>query len=303
MLGNQFNQRLTVNGGNIGNFDVVLANPPFAGSVEKSDIGESLRALGTNKSELLFFELILQLLRKGGRAAVVVPESLLTGATPAHKEIRRKLIEENRLRSVISLPGGAFQPYTSAKTSILVFMRGDETSEVWFYDVTALGYALNAKREEQYEKNDLWDLTLKYRLHLAESPDQRKPAFIDDATWHKWQSFDAAARSRYYAQPIIAVEKRAVDLKSDFQSSEPEITEVKMFKGIETIEHAEGPRDWTATADEIRACDYILSASSYKPPATIEYDPPEKIIRDLQIVEQKIQSGLGELLAMMEGKR
>ncbi|MEH2266300.1 class I SAM-dependent DNA methyltransferase [Nostoc sp.] len=172
-LGSAFNQKIQSR--EVGDFSVILANPPFTGSLDKTDIGETLQDLKTNKTELLFIELILQLLIIGGRAAVIVPEGVLFGSTKAHKILREKLVAENTLRGVISLPGGVFQPYTNVKTSILLFNKGGKTDEVWFYEVAKDGETLDAKRTNRPQENDLWDLTLKYRLQFEESA----PAFVD----------------------------------------------------------------------------------------------------------------------------
>src|SRR5260370_1575299 len=104
-------------------YDIVLANPPFTGTVDKDDLSERFKDLPTNKSELLFVFLILNLLKVGGRAAVIVPEGVLFGSTNAHKALRRRLLLDNILDGVISLPARIFQPSTAVKTSIIVFHK------------------------------------------------------------------------------------------------------------------------------------------------------------------------------------
>lgn len=152
-------------------YDLVLANPPFTGTVDKDDLNERFKDLPTNKSELLFVLLILDLLKVGGRAAVIVPEGVLFGSTNAHKELRRRLLLDNMLEGVISLPAGVFQPYTGVKTSILVFRKVDErcqpgmepqTKGVWFYQIDNDGYTLDARRNPKPEPNDLWDVIEKW---------------------------------------------------------------------------------------------------------------------------------------------
>ncbi len=290
-LGSRFNSLLT--SGKVGEFDVVLANPPFTGSIDKSDIGESLKWLGTSKTELLFVDLIIQLLRIGGRAAVIVPEGLLFGSTRAHKRLRKKLIDENQLNAVISLPGGVFQPYTGVKTSILFFTRGGETKEVWFYEVTADGYSLTAKRDEQFERNDLWDMTLKSRLRFAAAYPQPRPAFVDGDAWRDWQALDEEKRKITYLQPRFREEK---------EEQEGEPLTVKVLDGFERAELDEA-RDWEAERDELAENDDNLSAGRYKPFTlkAVEYDPPAQIIRELQAMEAQIQQGLDDLLRMVEG--
>jgi type I restriction enzyme M protein len=291
-LGSSFNSRLSVNGGEIGDFDVVLANPPFTGNIDKSDIGESLKPLETSKTELLFVELILQLLRVGGRAAVIVPEGLLFGSTRAHKKLRQKLVHENQLNAVISLPGGVFQPYTGVKSSILVFARGGHTDRVWFYEVEADGYDLGAKRSEQLHQNDLWDMTLKYRLRYAAAFPQPAPAFVEGDTWRRWEAFEDEARGIHYLKP------RFVEIEEE---SEGETVAIQLLEGFET-ETPDEVKDWIADREELANNDQNLSAGRYKPfePELAEYDRPAQIVHELQALESRIQAGLDELLEMVE---
>jgi type I restriction enzyme M protein len=291
-LGSRFNARLT--SGDVGKFDVVLANPPFTGSIDETDIGESLKPLGTSKTELLFVDLITQLLRVGGRAAVIVPEGLLFGSTRAHRRLRRKLIDENQLNAVISLPGGVFQPYTGVKTSILFFVRGGKTENVWFYEVTADGYSLSAKRDEQLDRNDLWDMTLKSRLRFAAAYQQPRPAFVDGETWRDWKALDEDARRKHYLQPS--------DFREVEEESEGETLIIQQIDGFKRVALDE-PHSWEADREELDENDDNLSASRYQPLSleTIDYDPPAEIIHELQGLEAEIQQGLKELLTMVEG--
>jgi len=132
-----------------GAYSLVLANPPFAGSLDyETTAKDLLRIVKTKKTELLFVALFLRLLRTGGRAAVIVPDGVLFGSSTAHKEIRRKLVEEHKLDAVIKLPSGVFRPYAGVSTAILIFTRTGVggTGSVWFYDMTADGYSLDDKR-------------------------------------------------------------------------------------------------------------------------------------------------------------
>lgn len=142
-------------------YDVVLANPPFKGSIDKSDISARL-SLATTKTELLFVERILDLLRVGGRAAVVVPDGVLFGSSNAHRALREKLLDSSELQAVISLPGGVFKPYAGVSTAVLVFVKGGTTERVWFYDLTNDGYSLDDKRE-RVQGSDLQDLIARWR--------------------------------------------------------------------------------------------------------------------------------------------
>ncbi|MER5768064.1 type I restriction-modification system subunit M [Streptomyces sp. NPDC001985] len=130
-------------------YSLILANPPFAGSLDYETTASDLRkAVKTKKTELLFLALFLKLLKPGGRAAVIVPDGVLFGSTNAHRELRRTLVEEQKLDAVVKLPSGVFKPYAGVSTAILLFTKTDSggTDDVWFYDVQADGYSLDDKR-------------------------------------------------------------------------------------------------------------------------------------------------------------
>ncbi len=130
-------------------YTLVLANPPFAGSLDYENTARDLlQIVKTKKTELLFLALFLRLLKPGGRAAVVVPDGVLFGSSKAHKELRQILVEEQKLDAVISLPGGVFKPYAGVSAAILIFTKTNSggTDHVWFYDVEADGRSLDDKR-------------------------------------------------------------------------------------------------------------------------------------------------------------
>ncbi len=130
-------------------YTLVLANPPFAGSLDYENTAKDLlQIVKTKKTELLFLALFLRLLKPGGRAAVIVPDGVLFGSSKAHKELRRILVEDQKLEAVVSLPGGVFKPYAGVSTAILVFTKTNSggTDTVWFYDVEADGWSLDDKR-------------------------------------------------------------------------------------------------------------------------------------------------------------
>src|SRR3989442_6954254 len=130
-------------------YTLVLANPPFAGSLDYENTAKDLlQIVKTKKTELLFLALFLRLLKPGGRAAVIVPDGVLFGSSNAHRELRRILVEEQKLDAVVSLPGGVFKPYAGVSTAILDFTKTNSggTDEVWFYDVETDGWSLDDKR-------------------------------------------------------------------------------------------------------------------------------------------------------------
>lgn len=150
-------------------FDVIMANPPFKGSIDKGDINESL-SLPTTKTELLFINRIIKSLKIGGRAGVIVPDGVLFGSSNAHKMARKMLLNDCELQGVISLPSGVFKPYAGVSTAILIFVKGGETEKVWFYDMKADGFSLDDKRAK-ISDNDIPDIVekWKHRKELSEN--------------------------------------------------------------------------------------------------------------------------------------
>lgn len=144
-------------------FKVILANPPFKGSLDEGDVHPTLtQAVKTKKTELLFIALILRMLEKGGRSATIVPDGVLFGSSKAHTALRRLLVKDNQLEAVISLPSGVFKPYAGVSTAILVFTKGGKTDHVFFYDVDADGFSLDDKRDPVKE-NHLPDALERWR--------------------------------------------------------------------------------------------------------------------------------------------
>ena len=161
-------------------FDVVLANPPFSGKVDRDRIVEEVKVGTSGATELLFLKYMLDAMKPGkGRTGVIVPEGVLFGSTGAHKELRRQLIENNTVDAVLSLPGGVFQPYSGVKTSVLLFRSGGTTERVLFLHVDADGYKLDANHDQPIEADDLPGLVEAYRT--------------SEARWREWQARDAEA--------------------------------------------------------------------------------------------------------------
>ena len=136
-------------------FDVILANPPFSGRLDKDRIVEEVKIGRTAQTELLFLQYMLNQLKEGGRCGVVVPEGVLFGSTGAHKELRRRLIENNTVEAVLSLPGGMFNPYSGVKTSVLVFRKGGQTQQVMFLHADNDGFKLDANHDQPVAEDDL----------------------------------------------------------------------------------------------------------------------------------------------------
>ena len=155
-------------------YTLIMANPPFTGSVFQEEISKDLLALcKTRKTELLFMALFIKMLKVGGRCASIVPDGVLFGSSSAHKALRKELVENQMLRAVISMPSGVFKPYAGVSTAILVFTKTDAggTEDVWFYDMKADGFSLDDKRSP-IDKNDIPDIIA--RFHNPEGEKSRE---------------------------------------------------------------------------------------------------------------------------------
>jgi type I restriction enzyme M protein len=242
-------------------YQVILSNPPFAGVLPKDSIRQDLPT-SSKKSELLFLALMLESLAPGGRCAVVVPEGALFGSTGAHQELREKLLRENELQAVVSLPAGVFKPYSGVKTSVLVFRRPKEvpkkgkaaTQRVWFYEVTNDGYdpekVQGGGRPETPGDNDI-------------------PGLL-----RAWAHYK---KGRFKEPPGV-------------EANRPLPPE------------SEEPRCWWAGFEAIQDSDFNLTAGRHKPAVTerASVDDPVQLIRDVLQIETEITNSLGSLLAEIE---
>jgi type I restriction enzyme M protein len=175
-------------------FDVILANPPFKGSLDESDVHPSLTGkVKTKKTELLFVALILRMLKLGGRAACIVPDGVLFGSSNAHLALRKLLVMENQLEAVISMPSGVFKPYAGVSTAVLVFTKGGKTDRVWFYKMEADGFSLDDKRD-------------KIGDGLGDLPDIRKHWFAREKTKNNNR------QAKHFFVPLKEIEATKFDL-------------------------------------------------------------------------------------------
>lgn len=172
---------------------LILANPPFTGSLDKDAVDKAiLRMADSKKTELLFLALILRGLQVGGRAAVIVPDGVLFGSSKAHKQIRTELVENHRLQGVISMPSGVFKPYAGVSTAILLFTKTGTggTDDVWFYDMTADGFSLDDKRQP-VAQNDIPDVIAK---------------------WNNGQPEDGGRTAKSFTVPVADIRAQGYDL-------------------------------------------------------------------------------------------
>ncbi|MET4030127.1 MULTISPECIES: N-6 DNA methylase [unclassified Bradyrhizobium] len=158
-------------------YNVILANPPFSGRLDRDRIVDDVKIGTTTATELLFVKYMVDNLQLGGRCGVVIPEGVLFGSTGAHKELRRQLMQNNKVEAVLSLPGGVFQPYSGVKTSVLVFTAGGRTEQVMFLHASNDGFKLDANHDQPIEADDLPGLVSAFSARKK--------------NWVTWQGRDA----------------------------------------------------------------------------------------------------------------
>jgi type I restriction enzyme M protein len=247
-------------------YSLILANPPFAGSLDYESCAKDLQQIvKTKKTELLFLALFLRLLKPGGRAAVIVPDGVLFGSSNAHKTLRQFLVEEQKLDAVISLPGGVFKPYAGVSTAILLFTKTNSggTDHVWFYDVEADGMSLDDKRTALLSAEKLGPIP-QVALTAEEHAKNNLPDIVA-----RWRS-----RSGGLKTPG-ALEKRPFD----------------------ELARPRTAQSFCVPKADIAAQSYDLSLNRYKEVvhAEVAHRPPGEILKALGQLEAEIQQGMKEL--------
>jgi type I restriction enzyme M protein len=214
--------------------DVILANPPFKGSLDFDDVHSSLLSkVKTKKTELLFVTLMLRMLKKGGRCATIVPDGVLFGSSGAHQALRRLLIDENQLEAVISLPSGVFKPYAGVSTAIIVFTKGGRTDNVFFYDVAADGFSLDDKRDKVTD-DDLPDCLARWRVRDPKTDTDRtaKAFFVPakEIAGHKYDLSISRYKQTVYqeeeSEPPQVILERMERLHADIAKDMVELREM-----------------------------------------------------------------------------
>ncbi|MEE4273824.1 MAG: class I SAM-dependent DNA methyltransferase [Thermoanaerobaculales bacterium] len=231
--------------GDIEAYSLVLANPPFAGSLDyESTAKDLLQVVKTKKTELLFLALFLRLLKPGGRAAVIVPDGVLFGSTKAHKELRRMLVEDQKLDGIVSLPSGVFKPYAGVSTAILLFTKTNSggTGHVWFYDVQAEGRSLDDKRTALLPEDKLG-------VSATLTVDEHAKNNLPDAL-ARWRERDGAELSRVRTDQSFCVPKADI-AANDYDLSINRYKEV-VYDEIEYQAPAEILDELTALEEEIQ---------------------------------------------------
>ncbi|MBO0697674.1 MAG: SAM-dependent DNA methyltransferase [Zavarzinella sp.] len=281
-------------------YDVVLANPPFKGAIDSADVNPSLPTK-CKKTEILFLHLFVRLLENGGRAAVIVPDGVLFGSSRAHVEARKKLIEENRLDAVVSMPAGVFRPYAGVSTAVLVFTRGSSTDRIWFYDMEHDGFSLDDKRQKVPE-NDIPDLLESWRQRkdakfqqkragrLAELQKRIAPLKADRLEHH-------AIIHRLRFEEVIADDKKADKARAARERAEAELADLQAKIAPLQAEINQLGRQFWVTKDQVTANNYDLSASRYRQVEQEEvyYEKPEVTLKRLRELGQVADDLVGEL--------
>ena len=209
-------------------FSLILANPPFKGSLDYDTVSaDLLKVCKTKKTELLFLALFLRMLRVGGRCACIVPDGVLFGSSTAHKAIRKEIIEGNRLEAVVSMPSGVFKPYAGVSTAILIFTKTGHggTDNVWFYDMQADGFSLDDKRSPVAE-NDIPDIIARFKNPEGEKDRERteKSFFVPKAEIAE-NGYDLSI-NKYKKTKYVPVEYPPTsEIMADLRDLEKQITE------------------------------------------------------------------------------
>ena len=216
-------------------YTLVLANPPFAGSLDyETTAKDLLQVVKTKKTELLFLALTLRLLKNGGRAAVIVPDGVLGGSSNAHRELRRMLIEDHKLDAVVKLPSGTFKPYTGVSTAILFFTKTSSggTENVWFYDVQADGFSLDDKRTgldaTLHQHNNIPDVHSRWSSLLSpNSPELTRPrtaqSFLVPKNEIVAQDFDLSLNRYKQVEHEVRAHRSPADILNDLAELDAEL--------------------------------------------------------------------------------
>ncbi|PKO19301.1 MAG: N-6 DNA methylase [Chloroflexi bacterium HGW-Chloroflexi-10] len=285
-------------------YDVILMNPPFKGAVDKDDLHITLQPAGTTKSELLFIHLILRALDMGGRCAVIVPDGVLFGSSRAHVELRRKLVEENRLDGVISMPGGVFKPYAGVSTAVLLFTRGAKTESIWFYDMAADGFSLDDKRAAVPE-NDIPDILECWKKRqnagYAAQRETRMAELKEALTpLNAERLLMEAEINRLTFEQVISANGDG-PIAVEMQAAKSRLEELQSRLAPLRKEYKQLARQFRVTKEQVKANKYDLSASRYREVGNEEiyYEKPESTLLRLRQLNNIIDSEIETLRNML----
>lgn len=287
------------------NYDAILMNPPFKGAVDPSDIHPTLSSSGTTKSELLFLHLILRALDMGGRSAVIIPEGVLFGSGKAHIAIRKKLIEENRLDAVVSMPSGVFKPYAGVSTAILIFTRGGTTDRIWFYDMEHDGFSLDDKRQPVPE-NDIPDILAcwqnRHNTTYQDERNQRLTSLREQITPLKTEKLRLQAEiNRLTFESVIAPEDDE-QARTQLAEAQRQLADLQAQISPLQWEINQLTRQFWVTKKQAKENKYDLSASRYRQVEQNEtyYERPNVTIERMLMLGQVITATTKDLEGLLQ---
>ena len=286
-------------------YTLVLANPPFAGSLDYENTAKDLlQIVKTKKTELLFLALFLRLLKPGGRAAVIVPDGVLFGSSTAHKALRRMLVEDQKLDAVVKLPGGVFRPYAGVSTAILLFTKTNSggTDQVWFYDVEADGWSLDDKRTPLLPDDKLGPVPSFLRHSRATAMDGGSTRNEGAISGESGTSTQRAERPK--GGPEGASEaSNPVSLSAEDHAKNnlPDVLARWAERAGAERERPRTAQSFCVPKADIAAQGYDLSLNRYKEVVheAIEHRAPKEILADLAKLEEEIQRGMKELEGLL----
>jgi len=289
-------------------YDVILMNPPFKGAVDKAGVSDTLPG-NTRKSELLFVHLILRALDMGGRCAVIVPDGVLFGSSRAHVELRRKIIEENRLDGVVSMPGGVFKPYAGVSTAVLLFTKGASTDRIWFYDMAHDGFSLDDKRQPVAE-NDIPDILAcwgnRHDADFQARREARLEALQAQVAPLKGERLRLQGEiNRLTFESVIASDGGDGDAaRATLQAVEDELTDLQAQIAPLQAQMDQLTRQFWVTVEQVQANKYDLSASRYRQAQPDEacYEKPQVTMERLLELERVMADEIRELDGLLQSR-
>lgn len=279
-------------------YDILLANPPFKGAVDSSDVNPSLPTK-VKKTEILFLHLFLRLLENGGRAAVIVPNGVLFGSANAYVTVRKKIVEENRLDAVVSMPSGVFRPYASVSTAILLFTKAAATERVWFYDMEHDGFSLDDKRQ-RVPDSDILDLLDCWEQRHDARFQERRAARLADLV----ETVDPLKAERFHHLAAIhrlrfeeAVATEPGDARIAREVAEVTLGELDSRIAPLQTEINQLTRQFWVEKERLAAYNYDLSASRYRAVERDDtfYEEPAVTLSRLRQLESVTRRDIDEL--------
>ncbi|WP_332752318.1 class I SAM-dependent DNA methyltransferase [Hydrogenophaga sp.] len=286
-----------------GRYSLVLANPPFAGSLDYENVAKDLlQTVKTKKTELLFLALFLRLLKPGGRAAVIVPDGVLFGSSTAHKALRKMLVEDQKLDAIVSLPGGVFKPYAGVSTAIVFFTKTNSggTDNVWFYDMQSDGWSLDDKRQPLLSEDKLGTRPAT-ALSEAEHAKNNLPDVL--TRWRSIHPLPLAGEGRGEGLPA-SVRAEPTSARAEPTSAQAEPTSVRA-EPVEALTETQRPRtaqSFLIPKADIAANGYDLSLNRYREVVheQVQHRAPAEILAELARLEEEIAQGTKALAEMLK---